>query len=153
MKDGEIMSSMIVIDPNDEIRLWDYSDFNSIHEAVDGCFETCSVFGALDVMCVAFCNDEFLLRDDLKFNALGMLISNQPIYGNIVILENGYSPHGERDSYPFDLLKATSISMVLEELKKQFMPILKGYHSQFDNYRPDPQTGVFVLSDEEDDER
>lgn len=136
------MASMIVIDSDDKICLWDYDNGHSIHEAVDGLFETCSVFGALDSMCVVFCNESFLLREDLHFNALATLICNQPIYGNIVIMEDGYDDEGMRDALPFDLIRGTALSMVLEELKEHFAPIIKGFHSRFDNNRPDPKWNV-----------
>ena len=149
MKVGNIMSHIIVIYPNNYICLCDYKDYHSINEVIDGCFECCGVFGALDSMCITYCNEEFLFREDLNFNGLASIICGQPIYGNLVIMKDEHNSYGERDSSPFDLIQATGICMVLEKIKEKFMPIIKELHSQYDNKRPEPKAHVTITPQEE----
>ncbi len=144
------MNHIIVIYPNEEICLWDYENYDSIHEAVDGCIESCGYFGALDFMCGTICNEEFLLREDLKFNGLATLLCGQPIYGNLAIMKDGYNSENERDYLPFDLIQATSLCMILDKIKEKFLPVIKEFHSRFDDNRPEPKAHITIFSQEED---
>ena len=93
---------LIIITSDDDIKLRDYEDYQSIQEGVGGgLFERiCTEFmlpvdpvlchGASEICCDMYCNEEFFYRSDNEFqkaNAVSMLITGQPhIRGNVVLI-------------------------------------------------------------------
>ena len=143
------MKNAILITPDDKIEIKEYINYHTINDLVGGWYETCGYFGITDQMCMIFCNEEFLLQEDTQFNAVGTCLANQPIYGNIVLLADGYNDEGERDALPLNDIEAQNIFGALNQFVKSFDPILKHLHSKYDDNKPKPITQVSAMSEEE----
>lgn len=143
------MKNAILITPSDEIEIREYIDYHTINDLVDGWYETCGYFGVTDTMCFIFCNEEYLLRDEIEFNAIATVLANQPIYGNIVLLAEGYDDEGERDSVPLDDMQAAAIEKALNDFAEHFSPILKELHNKYDKHKPKPRTEIVAMSADE----
>lgn len=143
------MKYAILIKPDEEIEIKEYVDFHTIQELVDGCFEGCGVFGVLNKMVLLFCNDEFLLRDDTTFNAIGTIFADQPVYGNVVVLEDGYNDEYERDAIPFSKDDAESLHDAMVNFKYFFRDIIDTLHSHYDNNKPEPHFEFKAVTAEE----
>lgn len=144
---GDRMQYAIVITSHDEIEVREYKDYHSINDYVEGWYERCGTIGILDKMCFVFCNEEFLFQDDLAFNAMATAICNQPIYGNVAILQDGYNSDGERDSLPIDKQTAEIIKCVLCEMKAQLASVFDDLRSKFSDNKPSP-TFQIITGDE-----
>ena len=113
------MQKLIIITPEDTLKLVDYNGYDTIHEAVDGIYEHffsddipvvngIGTNGGNSVKCSFFCNEEFLIRDDEQFdkiNALATLLSGQEIRGNVALTVDYYNEDGELDSRGFEYLE------------------------------------------------
>ena len=96
------MDKMIIVKPDETVVSVDYEGYDSIHDAVDGLYEifhrTDLPVGFLGKVKTSFyCNEEFLCRNDEKFdklNAFATLVSGLEIRGDIVILPQKETPDG-----------------------------------------------------------
>lgn len=101
---------IIIITPEDNIKLADYNGYESLSGAVDG---TISRFYEIELSVYPFladgkdflpvelyCNDDFLIKDDKQFdkiNAVASSISGQEIRGNVaMVVKNGENDRGFR---------------------------------------------------------
>lgn len=144
------MKYAILIKPDDTIEIKEYKNYRTINQLVGGWYEICGHFGASNVMCFIFCNEEFLFDDDAKFNAVATLLAGQPIYGNIVILEDGYNPEiCDRDSMPLSVEQAHNVQAALSALVSHFSASLKEFHFKYDNSKPEPkyQVDAYFMED------
>lgn len=143
------MKYAILIKPDDEVEIKEYTDFRTLQELVDGYFANCGMFGVLNKMTLLFCNDEFLLRDDSAFNAIGTIFADEPIYGNVVMLEDGYNDENERDAIPFGEDEAKSLLDAMINFKCFFKDIISTLHSRYDNNKPEPHFEFKAVTAEE----
>ena len=97
------MDKMIIVKPDETVVSVDYEGYDSIHKAVDGLYEIFQnnvdlPVGFLGkVKTTFYCNEEFLCRDDEKFdkiNAFATLVTGLEIRGDIVILPQKENPDG-----------------------------------------------------------
>lgn len=140
------MKYAVCISPDDSVEIKEYKDYHTINDLVDGWYETCGVFGVGDKLTILFCNEEFLFHDDLQFNAIGTALANQPIYGNIVLLQNGYNEDNERDALPFEKAEAESICNAMYDFRIRFDAMLEALHLHYDNNKPVPSAEIITMS-------
>ena len=143
------MKYVILITPKDEIEIKEYFNFQTIHELVDGFYETCGCFGILDRMCVMFCNEEFLFQDNCAFNSVATALAGQPIYGNVVIMMDGYNEENERDALPMDCAEVQKISAVLNDMRTFIAPTLDELNVKYKGKKPKPSYKVLAVTEEE----
>ena len=90
------MQKALVFTPDDTIETVDYEGYRTIQDVVDGSYDTCGHidFGFEDKPSEAtlhltmFCNDEFLIRNDEKFdkvNAVASLLYGGELRGNVIL--------------------------------------------------------------------
>lgn len=143
------MKYVIIITSNDEVEIVEYVDYETINALVGGSYETCGVFGVLDTMVILFCNEEFLLRDELEFNAVGTALANQPIYGNVVLLKHGRNENDEPDSFPFTEVYAVKVREAIERFRDEADSILFVLKANYSKNKPKPKAEIITLSAEE----
>lgn len=140
------MKYALLINPDNSIEVKEYKNYNTINELVEGWYEICGRFAAAGIMCFIFCNEEFLFDDNAKFNAVASLLSEQPIYGNIVILEDGYDPEQcDRDSMPLNEEQANKVKEALSVLIHHFSAKLDELHLRYDDNKPEPKFQVKAI--------
>lgn len=158
------MKYVVQITPDDSVTIAKYQDYQTINDLVDGWYEVCAYLSKHhknDSLLYFFtdyfkkktyhvyCNEEYLLHDKCKFNALATIICNQaPIYGNVVITLEGYNEEGEKDSIPFELQEAQKVQTILSEFAQDIMPVLDILHKQYDDNKPQ----IYVQFGENDTE-
>lgn len=143
------MKYIIQITPDDKIIMREYTDYKTINSLVDGWYELCGVLGVLDKMVDLYCNEEALLIDGMQFNSIGSILTNQPIYGNIVILERGHNADGEVDSLPFDKEDAESICKAMEGMKVALSDMIDLLRCKYKDNKPKPYVEIVTFSDKE----
>lgn len=143
------MRYAIQITPNSEISIHKFENYHTINDLVDGWYETCGYFGVRDKMLMLFCNEEFLFRDSMEFNAVASALANQPIYGNIVLLEIGRNEDGEKDSIPLCEKDAIGIKVAMDNFKKAYKTMLAKLTLRYANNKPKPIAKVVTLTEEE----
>ena len=142
------MQYVILISPDDMAEIKEYTDYQTINNLVEGWYERCGVLAIGNKMMTVFCNEEFLFYDELKFNAIGTAFSNQPIYGNVVLLELGYNEDHERDALPLDKADAEQVCNAVNDYKKFFSSLLDTLHSHYDNNKPEPTAEIISMSED-----
>lgn len=142
------MKYVILITPEDKIEVKEYINYHTLNDLVEGYFERCGSIGILDRMCMVFCNEEFLLQDNYAFNAIGTAIASQPIYGNIVICEDGYNEENERDAIPFEQGTTQAIYTTLLQMKEAISPTLEKLKQKYYDEKPKPVYKIFPVSEE-----
>ena len=88
-KDVDDMQKAIILTPDDTVEAVDYEGYTTIHNAVDGIYQTCGGTEWENFNLTIFCNEEFLIRDDEQFdklNAVASAIYGGEIRGNAVVL-------------------------------------------------------------------
>ena len=143
------MKYAIQIMPSGEIAIHKFEDYHTINSLVDGWYETCGRFVVKDKMLMIFCNEEFLFCDNMAFNAVASALANQPIYGNIVLLEYGYNEEGERDSIPLCEKDAMGIKVAMDNFKKAYKTMLAKLTLRYANDKPKPVAKIVTLTEEE----
>lgn len=143
------MKYAIQIMPSGEIAIHKFEDYRTINNLVDGWYETCGRFVVKDKMLMIFCNEEFLFRDNMEFNAVASALANQPIYGNIVLLEYGYNEEGECDSIPLCEKDAIGIKVAMDNFKKAYKTMLAKLTLRYANDKPKPVAKIVTLTEEE----
>ena len=142
------MQYIILISSNDSIEVKEYSGYQTINDLVEGYYERCGAFGVREKMTFLFCNEEFLLRDELLFNAVGTALADQPIYGNVVMLQDGYNEDNERDALPFEKADADKICKALCDFKIRYKVLLRALHRHYDNNKPKPTAQIITMSED-----
>lgn len=142
------MQYVILISPDDMAEIKEYTDYQTINNLVEGWYERCGALAIGNKMMTVFCNEEFLFHDELKFNAIGTAFSNQPIYGNVVLLELGYNEDHERDALPLDKADAEQVCNAVNDYKKFFSSLLDTLHSHYDNNKPEPTAEIISMSED-----
>ena len=143
------MKYAIQIMPSGEIAIHKFEDYRTINTLVDGWYKTCGRFVVKDKMLMIFCNEEFLFHDNMEFNAVASALANQPIYGNIVLLEYGYNEEGERDSIPLCEKDAMGIKVAMDNFKKAYKTMLAKLTLRYTNDKPKPVAKIVTLTEEE----
>lgn len=143
------MKYAIQITPSGEIAIHRFDSYRTINDLVDGWYETCGRFVVKDKMLMIFCNEEFLLRDGMEFNAVASALANQPIYGNIVLLEYGFNEDGERDSIPLCEKDAIGIKVAMDNFKNAYRTMLAKLTYRYANDKPKPVAKIITLTEEE----
>lgn len=143
------MKYAIQIMPSGEIAIHKFEDYRTINTLVDGWYETCGRFVVKDKMLMIFCNEEFLFRNNMEFNAVASALANQPIYGNIVLLEYGYNEEGEHDSIPLCEKDAIGIKVAMDNFKKAYKTMLAKLTLRYANDKPKPVAKIVTLTEEE----
>lgn len=122
---------VIQLTTSDTIEVKEYIDYNTINELVDGWYE---IGGYLGKKYLMYCNEEALLEDKCTFNALATIINGrQPIYGNTVLMIDGYNDNKEYDTFPMSIEDAEKLKDILESFIKQKKDLLVDMHNRFDN--------------------
>lgn len=125
---------VIQITSSDTVEIKEYKDYKTINDLVDGWYEIC---GYIEKDCLIFCNEEYLLRDDCKFNAIATILCRQdPIYGNTVLMYDGYNDEGERDSLPLSFEEAVAIKRRLDTFVSMNKDIVDVLHYSLDKNKP-----------------
>lgn len=143
------MKYAILITPDDNIEIKEYEAYRTINELVDGWYETCGYFSVAGRMAILFCNEEFIYKDNMNFNAIGSTLSGQPIYGNVVLLADGLNEDMERDALPLSKEEAERIKESMEQFKSSFESVLEVLHSRHDDVKPEFHAQVVTLSADE----
>ena len=73
-------------------------------------------------------------------------LANQPIYGNIVLLEYGYNEEGEHDSIPLCEKDAIGIKVAMNKAYKMMLAKLT---LRYANDKPKPVAKIVTLTEEE----
>lgn len=76
-------------------------------------------------------------------------LANQPIYGNIVLLEYGYNEEGEHDSIPLCEKDAIGIKVAMNNFKKAYKMMLAKLTLRYANDKPKPVAKIVTLTEEE----
>lgn len=125
---------VLLISSKDTIEIKSYNDYQTINDLVGGWYEICGFFNKKYML---YCNEEFLFEDKCEFNALATIInSHQPIYGDTVLMADGFTNEGERDSVPMSCEEAVYVRELLYELKKRAALVIDKLHKDFDNNKP-----------------
>ena len=103
------MQYVVLISPDDSSEIKEYTNYQTINDLVEGWYERCGAFGIGNKMTFLFCNEGFLFHEELQFNAVASALANQPIYGNVVLLQDGYNEDNEMDALPFKKEEAENI--------------------------------------------
>ena len=145
------MRYIIVITPDNKIKLEPYEDYMSINKCVGGFFELCGYLptadgGILDV----YCYEEYLLHDEYKFNALATFLLSKMVYGNIAILLRGWNEDNEPDSQPLSEERAAAVVGKIELFREKFMPTLTLLHDWYDD-APKPESSFRFVAMTEDE--
>lgn len=130
------MKYAIQIMPSGEIAIHRFEDYHTINSLVDGWYETCGRFVVKDKMLMIFC-------------AVASALANQPIYGNIVLLEYGFNEEGERDSIPLCEKDAIGIKVAMDNFKNAFRTMLAKLTYRYANDKPKPVAKIITLTEEE----
>jgi hypothetical protein len=121
---------VIQLTTSDTIEVKEYIDYNTINELVDGWYE---IGGYLGKKYLMYCNEEALLEDKCTFNALATIINGrQPIYGNTVLMIDGYNDNKERDTFPMSIEDAEKLKDILESFMEQKKDLVVDMHNRFD---------------------
>ena len=122
---------VIQLTTSDTIEVKEYIDYNTINELVDGWYE---IGGYLGKKYLMYCNEEALLEDKCTFNALATIINGrQPIYGNTVLMIDGYNDNKEYDTFPMSIEDAEKLKDILESFIEQKKDLLVDLHNRFDS--------------------
>lgn len=143
------MKYTIQITPDDKIKVMEYTDYHTINDLVDGWYERCGVFGVLDKMCMIFCNEEFLYQDNCKFNAVGSALAAQPIYGNVVVMLDGYNEEDEHDAIPMTYQEAKVISQMLMNMQVEIAPLLSELTAKYSGKKIQPKMQIVSMTEED----
>lgn len=142
------MQYVVLISPDDSSEIKEYTDYQTINNLVEGWYERCGAFGIGNKMTVLFCNEEFLFRDELQFNAVASALAGQPIYGNVVLLQDGYNDDNERDALPFDKEEAKNICKSMLDFRFKYDSMLDVLHRHYDNNKPKPKAEIITMSED-----
>lgn len=142
------MQYVVLISPDDLSEIKEYTNYQTINDLVEGWYERCGTFGIGNKMTFLFCNEEFLFRDELQFNAVASALANQPIYGNVVLLQDGYNEDNERDALSFDKEEAESICKSMTDFRTKYSSMLNALHHHYDNNKPKPKAKIITLSED-----
>lgn len=95
---------MIILTPDDTVKTADYENYDSLHNAVDGLYEVfhedklpLDMIGKKPLDISFYCNEEFLIRSDEKFekiNAIASALAGQEIRGDVAVLVRTETPDG-----------------------------------------------------------
>ena len=151
---------ILILTPDDTVESKDYKDYSSINEGVGGTYEMFHsdkipmVIGD-DLEVAMFCNDEFLIRDDEKFNkinATASLLSGQEIRGDVVVTVNHYTDDGydsrgfeykEEDTGDGEIEEAICEHWLAEDTFLLYIShnadALKELHEKYDNNKSEPE--------------
>lgn len=145
------MRYIIVITPDDKIKLEPYEDYRSINKCVGGFFELCGHLPTADGgMFDIYCYEECLLHDEYKFNAFAAFLLSKWIYGNIAILIRGRNEDNELDSLPLSEERAAAVVGKLEMFREKFMLTLTLLHGWYDNApKPEPSFRFVAMTEDE----
>lgn len=122
------------ITSQDTIDIKEYKDYQTINDLVGGWYELC---GFIDNKYMLYCNEEFLYEEKCQFNALATIINGrQPIFGDTVLLLDGYTDEGERDSVPLLYEEAAKVKRILESYMETKSQVFDELHSMYDNAKP-----------------
>lgn len=142
------MKYVILIEPNEKITIKEHNNFHTINELVDGWFESCGCFFMFDSKWLMYCNEEFLLREDIAFNAMATILTGHAIYGNIVVMLDGINDEGECDALPMNINAAKQAKVRLEDLIKEFSETINLLHKRYDDAKPEPSFQIISFSSE-----
>ena len=142
------MQYVVLISPDDSSEVKEYTGYQTINDLVEGWYERCGAFGIGNKMTFLFCNEEFLFHDNLQFNAIATALANQPIYGNVVLLQDGYNEENERDALPFEKEEAENICKSLIDFRARFATTLNALHRHYDNNKPKPTAEIITMSED-----
>lgn len=142
------MQYVVLISPDDSSEIKEYTDYKTINDLVDGWYESCGVFAVGNKMTLLFCNEEFLFRDELHFNAVASALSNQPIYGNVVLLQKIHNEEDEMDALPFEKEDAERICIALTDFRIKHDAMLDALHHHYDNNKPKPTAEIITMSED-----
>lgn len=145
------MRYIIVITPDDKIKLEPYEDYRSINKCVGGFFELCGHLPTADGgMFDIYCYEEYLLHDEYKFNAFATFLLSRFIYGNIAILISGWNEDHELDSLPLDEERAVAVVSKLEMFRENFAATLSLLHEWYDDApKPEPSFQFVAMTEDE----
>lgn len=143
------MKYAIQITPDRKVEIKEYADYHTINDLVDGWYERCGILGILNKMCMIFCNEEFLFQDNCKFNPVGSALAAQPIYGNIVVLLDGYNDEEEHDCLPMDYDTAQKISATLQNMIFAIETTLNELSAKYGEDKPEPSFTIKAMSEKE----
>lgn len=142
------MKYVVLVSPDDSVEIREYTNYQTINDLVAGWYERCGVFGVGDKMTFLFCNEEFLFHDELQFNAIGTALANQPIYGNVVMLQDGYNEDNERDALPFEKEEAEKICIAISDFRIRYGASLEALHRHYDTCKPKPSAQIITMSED-----
>ena len=149
---------MVILTSEDKVTNKPYKGYETLSEAVSGCIERCGSIeidggcGSGILECDIYCNDEFLISDDEKFdkiNAIASALTGQAIYGNAVILPR----EGLDSNRGFEYLSVDGEEQILECWLAEDQLMLfanrnregfKEMHKDYDKNKPKPK---FVVKD------
>lgn len=145
------MKYVIAINADNTIKAVEYTSYHTLNDIVDGWYEQCGRFVMQNKMWLIFCNEEFLLRDDIHFNAVATVLCGCPIYGNVVIAVDGYNEDNERDAIPVDKEFADMSVDSLHSLVSYLTNDLQNLRAKYNDNKPKPQATIISFSPEESD--
>lgn len=153
---------LIIIHSDDSITNADYDGYESLQKAVGGLAEyfhntkivvepmLCDGKEVLPL--VLFCNEEFLIDDDPKFdkvNAVATLISGKEIRGDVaVVVDSGdgdsrgfqYKEYAEEGCEPEeDLCECWAVEDSLMKFANSYRKELQDIHKKYDNNKSEPR--------------
>lgn len=147
----------------DKVEIADFEDYKSIQNVVGGLMEhfydttIASPFEKYRLPAIMFCNEECLLRDDLKtVNALATALYGNPIYGDVAVLKD----LGNGDDTGFDyktlepdgeetICECWMVEDYLTRLINNNKDTLEKLHKQYDDNKPEPFFMVTSMDDME----
>jgi len=169
---NDYSKKLIVLTTDDKVKTIDYnreneeSGYKALSDAVDGFIEYCGhidlPLGMKTVKADVICNEEFLLRDDEKFNkvnAMASFLCGQPIYGDVVIAmtDNEGDTIGFDDVWVInedgtkeqDICECWWVEDTLLRFRNANIDALKEFHMEYDDNKPEPFYEVTSLDSED----
>lgn len=163
---------MIILTPDDGIKLSDYENYTSLQKAVNGNFEHCFSFdlpvdpvlcnGAVSIPCDLYCNEEFLIDSSEEFNKINavasLIMSDErrfsEIRGNVALLPS--TDDGGNRGFKYqeiiiegnieeNLCECWSAEDTIMLFINKNAEMLDKIHKEFDNNKSDPKWGIEMI--------
>lgn len=158
---------LVVIKPDEKIEILPYKDYKDIQKGVGGHFERLhsEPVGDKDytTQCINgsftkgknqftvlskdfYCNEEYLLSDECKFNPLATLLTQDvtdagytknPVYGNVAVLK-GCIIDDEYDNIGFNMGSAEFVRFNYERFAKDNKDVIEKMNSLYAHCKPEP---------------
>ena len=128
------MSNMIILTPDDKAKIAEYTGLGSLQSGVGGYIEALGIksfkINEETIDTVMYCDEEYRIKNSgeyCKINALATMLSNIPVYGDVVIIGvDGCNEFG------FDEIQTNSIMNFIEKYKVEYNEVIIYTHIRND---------------------